>query len=145
MNLFIYMYSKSRFKCVFCRRIVKARKVDRAGQILKNCAERREARKILGYFVWNNTILRQKILFFSNFRRGACRVRPPLDPPGAPLTWNPGSAPGYLWSNHRHKHHLIVLDNAFTSPVLCHDLYRHDIYVTGTARVYRKGMHNSGS
>jgi hypothetical protein len=30
MNLFIYMYSKSRFKCVFCQRIVKARKVDRA-------------------------------------------------------------------------------------------------------------------
>jgi hypothetical protein len=30
MNLFIYMYSKSRFLCVFCRRIVKARKVDRA-------------------------------------------------------------------------------------------------------------------
>jgi hypothetical protein len=30
MNLFIYMYSKSRFESVFCRRIVKARKVDRA-------------------------------------------------------------------------------------------------------------------
>ena len=27
INLFIYMYSKSRFLCVFCRRIVKARKV----------------------------------------------------------------------------------------------------------------------
>jgi hypothetical protein len=27
---------------------------------LKNCAERREARKLLGYFVWKNTILRQK-------------------------------------------------------------------------------------
>jgi hypothetical protein len=37
-----------------------------------------------------------------------------------------------LSSNHRNKHHHIVLDNAFTSPVLCHDLYRHDIYVTGT-------------
>jgi hypothetical protein len=45
-----------------------------------------------------------------------------------------------LSSNHRNKHHHIVLDNAFTSPVLCHDLYRHDIYVTGTARVHRKGM-----
>jgi hypothetical protein len=32
-----------------------------------------------------------------------------------------------LSSNHRNKHHHIVLDNAFTSPVLCHDLYRHDI------------------
>ena len=30
MNLLIYMYSKSRFVCVFCRRIVIARKVDRA-------------------------------------------------------------------------------------------------------------------
>ena len=73
-----------------------------------NCAERREARKILGYFVWKITILRQKIIFlpiaeggakfvwvfrvknhdftpnffFSNFRGGARRVRPPpLDPP----------------------------------------------------------------
>ena len=45
-----------------------------------------------------------------------------------------------LSSNHPNKHHHIVLDNAFTSPVLCHDLYRHDIYVTGTARVHRKGM-----
>jgi hypothetical protein len=43
-----------------------------------------------------------------------------------------------LSSNHRSKHHHIVLDNAFTSPVLCHDLYRYDIYVTGTARVHRK-------
>jgi hypothetical protein len=66
------------------------------------------ARKSLGYFVWKITILRQKILFFpiaeggvkifwvfcmknhdftpknhifSNFRGGACRVHPPLDPP----------------------------------------------------------------
>ena len=43
---------------------------------------RREARKFLGYFVWKITILRQKIIFFSNFRGGARRVRPP-----------PGSAP----------------------------------------------------
>ena len=35
-----------------------------------------------------------------------------------------------LSSNHRTKHHHVVLDNAFTSPVLCHDLYRYDIYVT---------------
>ena len=48
------------------------------GAHLKNCAERREARKILGYFVWKITILRQKIIFFSNFR-GA--PPPPLDPP----------------------------------------------------------------
>ena len=37
---------------------------------------RREARKCLGYFVWKITILRQKIIFFSNFRGAR-----PLDPP----------------------------------------------------------------
>ena len=45
-----------------------------------------------------------------------------------------------LSSNYRNKHHHIVLDNAFTSSVLCHDLYRHDIYVSNTAQVHRKGM-----
>ena len=35
------------------------------GTHLKNCAERREARKFLGYFVWKITILRQKIIFFQ--------------------------------------------------------------------------------
>ena len=35
------------------------------GQILKNCAERREARKMLGYFVWKITIFYKKILFFQ--------------------------------------------------------------------------------
>ena len=34
------------------------------GAHLKKCAERREARKFLGYFVWKITILRQKIIFF---------------------------------------------------------------------------------
>jgi hypothetical protein len=29
-----------------------------------NCAERREARTFLGYFVWKITILRQKIIFY---------------------------------------------------------------------------------
>ena len=47
---------------------------------LKNCAGRREARKMLGYFVWKITILRQKIIFFPILGGGA---------PGAP----PGSAP----------------------------------------------------
>ena len=43
----------------------------------------REARKSLGYFVWKITILRQKIMFFSNFRGGphAWCAPPPLDPP----------------------------------------------------------------
>ena len=31
----------------------------------KNCAERREARKYLGYFVWKITILRQKSYLFQ--------------------------------------------------------------------------------
>ena len=43
--------------------------------------------KNLGYFVWKITILRQKIIFFSNFRGGARRVRPPLDPPLLPMIW----------------------------------------------------------
>ena len=38
----------------------------------------REARKFLRYFVWKITILRQKIIFFSNFRRAP---PPPLNPP----------------------------------------------------------------
>jgi hypothetical protein len=51
----------------------------------------REARKFLRYFVWKITILRQKIIFFSNFRGGARRVRPPppLNPPLAYID--------YLW------------------------------------------------
>jgi hypothetical protein len=32
------------------------------GRTSKNCAERREARNVLGYFVWKITILRQKNL-----------------------------------------------------------------------------------
>jgi len=74
------------------------------GRTLKNCAERREARTFLGYFVWKITMLCQKIIYlpiaeegtksygvfrvknhdftpkknhiFSNFRGGAHRVRP---------------------------------------------------------------------
>jgi hypothetical protein len=34
------------------------------GRTWKKCAERREARKLLGYFVWKITILRQEIIFF---------------------------------------------------------------------------------
>jgi hypothetical protein len=44
-------------------------------------AERREARKLWGYFVWKITIFKPKNHIFSNFRRGARRVRPP--PPGS--------------------------------------------------------------
>ena len=40
----------------------------RGGGVKKKCAERREARKLLGYFVRKITILRQKIIFFCNVR-----------------------------------------------------------------------------
>ena len=59
----------------------------------KNCVERREARKLLGSFVWKITILRQKNHIFSNCG-GKCEncwgfsceksrlyAPPPLDPP----------------------------------------------------------------
>jgi hypothetical protein len=49
----------------------------RGGALKINCAERREARKCLGYFVWKITILRQKIILFP-ILGGA---HPPLDPP----------------------------------------------------------------
>ena len=46
----------------------------RGGTLKKNCVERRVARKFLGYFVWKITILRQKIIFFSNFRIHPCAL-----------------------------------------------------------------------
>ena len=39
------------------------------------------ARKMLGYFVWKITILRQKTYFFPILGGGARRVRPPPPPP----------------------------------------------------------------
>jgi len=38
-------------------------------------------RKFMGYFVCKITILRQKILFFSNFRGTRAGCDSPLDPP----------------------------------------------------------------
>ena len=52
---------------------------------------RREARKMLGYFVWKITILRPKNLFFFNFRGGG-RVPGAAPPPPPP----PGSAPACI-------------------------------------------------
>ena len=44
-------------------------KLGRGGSALKkNCTERREVRKFLGYFVWKITILRKKNHIFSNCR-----------------------------------------------------------------------------
>jgi hypothetical protein len=48
----------------------------RGGHTLKNCAEWREARKFLGYFVWKITIYTKKNHIFSNFRGG-------MPPPGS--------------------------------------------------------------
>ena len=47
------------------------------------CAERREARKLLGYFVWKITILRKNIIFFPILGGGRApgAAPPPLDPP----------------------------------------------------------------
>jgi hypothetical protein len=47
------------------------------GRTIKNCAERREARKFWGYFVWKITILRQKIIFFPILGGYAHWVCPP--------------------------------------------------------------------
>ena len=80
------------------------------GRTWKDCAERREARTFLEYFVWKITMLRQKILFFPIVEGGAKMFRvfvwkitilrqkiiffsilggsalpPPLDPP----LWSP--------------------------------------------------------
>ena len=44
------------------------------GPLKKNRAERREARKCLGYFVWKITILHKKIIFSSNFRGGCASL-----------------------------------------------------------------------
>ena len=53
---------------------------------------RREARTFLGYFVWKITILRPKIIFFSNFRGGAPPwIRPWVLCLGAWWMWSYGS------------------------------------------------------
>jgi len=51
------------------------------GAHLKKLRRAEEGGKLFGYFVWKSTILRQKIIFFSNFMGGARQVRPPLNPP----------------------------------------------------------------
>ena len=53
----------------------------RGGCTKKNCAEQREARKLLGYFVWKITILCQKIIF-SKPRGGSRACAPPGSAPG---------------------------------------------------------------
>ena len=62
----------------------------------------REARKFLGYFVWKITILRQKILFFSNFRG-----------PPPPLGSAPGREPSCLCNlslnKNQHSIYLILV------------------------------------
>ena len=58
---------------------------------------RREARKLLGYFVWKITILRPKILFFPILGGGGA----PLDPP---LLVAPEHIHSHLW----HRYSLVV-------------------------------------
>ena len=69
-----------------CNRTIEIISYDMQGRIqdfklggahLKKLVERREARKLFGYFVWKITILRQKIIFFSNFRGHATGAPPP--------------------------------------------------------------------
>ena len=50
------------------------------GRTWKNCAEWREVRKFLGYFVWKITILRQKNHIFSNFRGARAGCAPWIRP-----------------------------------------------------------------
>jgi hypothetical protein len=66
------------------------------GALKEICTERREGRKLLRYFVWKITILRQFFFIFSNFRG---RFPPPP----------PGSAPIiYVWS-------VYIIDDCFYS------------------------------
>ena len=38
------------------------------------------------------------------------------------------------------KHHHVVVDNGFTSPLLCRDMFDNQTYLTGTVRATRKNM-----
>ena len=104
MNLFISMYSKSRFLCVFCRRIVKARKVDRA---LRNVfcivtlsiviyVDNRGGSRGRAFGaplppppkIWKNKIFWHKMVIFHTKSPNIFFLNL------LHLTWNPGSAPG---------------------------------------------------
>ena len=108
MNLFIYMYSKSRLICVFCRRIVKARKVDRALRnvfciatlsiviYVDNRGGSRGApppppRPLKNKICWHKIVIfhtKYPNIFRASLRSAQFfKICPPL-------TWNPGSAPG---------------------------------------------------
>jgi hypothetical protein len=41
------------------------------------------------------------------------------------------------------KHHHVVVDNGFTSPLLCRDMFDNQAYLTGTVRATRKNMPKS--
>jgi hypothetical protein len=75
---------------------------------------RRKARKVLGYFVWKITILRQKIIFFPILGGGARRVRPP--PWIRPCFW---IYPHYI---HVVQHPYDVLLASFTLSATLFDL-----------------------
>lgn len=48
-----------------------------------------------------------------------------------------------LMEPYLYRYHHLVCDNYFTSPALCSSLFDKDTYMTGTVRVYRKGMPKS--
>jgi hypothetical protein len=55
----------------------------RGGALKQNCAERREARHILGYFVWKITIFTSTNHISSNFRGGGGAPAGCAPPPGS--------------------------------------------------------------
>ena len=124
MNLFIYMYSKCRFLCVFCRRIVKARKVDRVLHnvlcivtlsiviYVDNKGGSREgahpARAPLNFFgvkSWFFTRNTPKSFAPPSARRNLFKCHPP------PLAWNPGSASGQYMYSLRNRPEMLTKDS----------------------------------
>ena len=126
MNLFIYMYSKSRFLCVFCRRIVKARKVDRVLHnvfcivtlsIVIYLDNRGGSREGGG---GGRPLKLDKIWFFGVKSWFFTRNTPKfVAPPSArrnyfkcaPLAWNPGSAPGQYMYSLRNRPEMLNKDS----------------------------------
>jgi hypothetical protein len=106
------MYTPFCASCYFCAGADPGFQV-RGGAHLKNCVERWEARQFLGYFVWKNTILRQKIIFFPIAEGGAKNV-------GVFRVKNHDFTPKnvvYFWSTKRHKT-LFVGDHSMNIPTI---------------------------
>jgi hypothetical protein len=78
-RLRVYYWNNAKLTCksiaLLCRQ-GRIQDFKLGGRTLKNCAERKEARKFVGYFMWKITILRKKIIF-SNFRGESAGFAPP--------------------------------------------------------------------